>query len=550
LIIKNVIALYLVFWLPIFLYGNSTSTPILKFQKYHTLASESFQNDTIYNFDIQTRSTEESLTLLVDNYVTDAFRVEVLEDGTLIKELDFPNFDDLVHISWMNSPTKQYSVNIHIKNTPPYNLPILLTTTKDNFISNGWKTLFFGIYSGMLILFLVYALISFLLLKRNIYIFYSIYIITTLLFFACENGLIPAHPLITFYNNEPFIFVVITLSYMAAILFNRELMEISVNDSIWDIFDKVLLGAGSIIILLTVIPTLRHNPFLYKLLYHTMLTSIILTFGSLVLRALKYKPKKNIVWWLLVLGYVALFVGIILKPFTYWAMMDYSFIARYGSLMGQITEVVCLSSVLLLRNYWDGEERLSIKLELEASKRKALQSQMNPHFIFNALGAIQGILESSNSKYITLKQELDILKLYVGLEEMRFEGKFDCIFDIDENIDWEMNMPPMIFQPYLENAINHGIYNLNDRRGKLIIRLQQLSEYALKVVIEDNGVGRERATKLRTKRHKSRGMQIVKDRVDTINNSNDIHVKLDVIDIISNNQVCGTQVTAIITEQE
>ena len=153
---------------------------------------------------------------------------------------------------------------------------------------------------------------------------------------------------------------------------------------------------------------------------------------------------------------------------------------------------------------------------------------MNPHFIFNALGSIQyfiqtydtvkadeflsnfamlmrSILESSKSKYISLSEEIKLIELYVGLEKIRFENLFDYQIAIDDNLDLESKVPPMIIQPFVENAINHGLYHLKGRKGLLNLTFDAINNNELKISISDNGIGRKAAAKLRNKNHKSRG---------------------------------------------
>lgn len=203
----------------------------------------------------------------------------------------------------------------------------------------------------------------------------------------------------------------------------------------------------------------------------------------------------------------------------------------------------------------------------------SLQSQMNPHFIFNALGAIQyfiqthnaekadeylsnfamlmrRILESSKSKYIRLSNEVETLKLYVGLEHVRFEQMFEYKFVVDEDVELDTNVPPMIIQPYIENAINHGLYNLTDRQGQLTVSLQQVKPDTVKITVNDNGVGRAAAKQLRTKRHKSRGLEIINERIETINKSNELHVEVAVQDLYHEGKSTGTNVEILITEIE
>jgi hypothetical protein len=199
----------------------------------------------------------------------------------------------------------------------------------------------------------------------------------------------------------------------------------------------------------------------------------------------------------------------------------------------------------------------------------ALQGQMNPHFIFNSLGAIQYfiqthdaekaddylsnfaklmrmILESSKSRYITIRDELQLLDLYIGLEHIRFEEKFSYELKIDEDLDLEFKIPPMIVQPYIENAINHGIVNLKNKLGKLIISVNNIDQDTIQMIISDNGIGRDEAQKLVNKTHKSRGMQIVKERIQSFNTSDNFHVSSDIDDLYNEDGTAkGTQITLI-----
>ncbi len=211
------------------------------------------------------------------------------------------------------------------------------------------------------------------------------------------------------------------------------------------------------------------------------------------------------------------------------------------------------------------EEKTKLNKKISDLQLTSLQSQMNPHFIFNALGAVQyfiqthdteradeylsnfamlmrSILESSKSKYIRLNEEIRLLELYVGLEKVRFEELFDYEIKMDVNVDTEINLPPMIIQPFVENAINHGLYNLKERAGYLLIHFAMPVEDHLIITIRDNGVGREKAASLRMKKHKSRGTQIVQERLETINNGNEIIVVTETIDIIEDGKPMGTKV--------
>lgn len=211
------------------------------------------------------------------------------------------------------------------------------------------------------------------------------------------------------------------------------------------------------------------------------------------------------------------------------------------------------------------DEKIKFNKRIAELELSALQSQMNPHFIFNALGAIQyfiqiqktdeadnfladfamlmrKILESSKTKYISLREEKEILGLYFNLEQLRFEGLFDYTWYIDDNVDMEKVIPPMILQPFIENAINHGLFALKGRKGKIDIYLDQISENTIQFTIEDNGIGRKQAAALRNKEHKSRGLQIVDDRISTLNSLGDVVIEVETQDLYQDNEPSGTKV--------
>ncbi len=173
---------------------------------------------------------------------------------------------------------------------------------------------------------------------------------------------------------------------------------------------------------------------------------------------------------------------------------------------------------------------------------QAIRSQMNPHFLFNALHSIQDyifnndsleanryissfaslmrkILDASKEKYIYLDQELEMLELYLGLEKLRFEDKFDYQINLDEKIDeLSTEIPTMIIQPFVENAINHGLIH-REKEGLLVIAINQ-SEGNLKIIIQDNGIGIENAKELKKRsqvEHKSQGMQMISNRLELMN---------------------------------
>ncbi|MCW3121088.1 MAG: hypothetical protein JWQ38_580 [Flavipsychrobacter sp.] len=168
---------------------------------------------------------------------------------------------------------------------------------------------------------------------------------------------------------------------------------------------------------------------------------------------------------------------------------------------------------------------------------KALRSQMNPHFIFNSLNSIQKfiwenkqedaseylikfsrlmrqILDNSMHKLITLEQELTTLSLYIELEHRRSNNKFDYRIIVGDKIDTaHILVPSLILQPYVENAIWHGLLHKEDR-GELKVSILHIREQEeIQYIIEDNGIGRKRSMELREKKGASYGMQITEQRL-------------------------------------
>ena len=171
-----------------------------------------------------------------------------------------------------------------------------------------------------------------------------------------------------------------------------------------------------------------------------------------------------------------------------------------------------------------------------------LRQQMNPHFIFNTLNSIQyymyqhdklatnnyltkfsslmrKVLENSRHTSVTLHDELEALNLYLELERIRFKDKFDYEIIVDEEIDALMyKVPTMLIQPYVENSICHG---LMPGEGKGIVKIDlKLNSAYINCTIEDNGIGRDAAQKIREKsenNHNSLGTQIVTSRLDLVN---------------------------------
>ena len=197
---------------------------------------------------------------------------------------------------------------------------------------------------------------------------------------------------------------------------------------------------------------------------------------------------------------------------------------------------------------------------------KSLRSQMNPHFIFNALNSVnnyiakndersanrylsefstlmRAVLENSEEDFISLSRELELIELYVKLEHSRFPEKFDYTINLDEQIDTEaFQIPPMLLQPYIENAIWHGL-RYKEEKGTLSIELTQKGTDIIEIRITDNGIGRKRSRELKTSNQKtqnSKGMGNIKKRIGILNTMYKDKVSVSVQDL--NEDATGTRV--------
>ncbi|MFZ4708074.1 MAG: histidine kinase, partial [Bacteroidales bacterium] len=192
------------------------------------------------------------------------------------------------------------------------------------------------------------------------------------------------------------------------------------------------------------------------------------------------------------------------------------------------------------------EERKSeFTRQLATIEMRALQSQMNPHFIFNCINSIQGFilknkidealgylmdfakilrqtLENASKEYISLEEELQYIQYYLSLELMRFDQKFRVEIVLPEDINTQnIQIPPMIIQPHVENAIRHGLLHKQVENGLLTIKFST-DNGIFNCIIEDNGVGRQKSREIESWKqhsHKPQSTRITQDRIDLLNKS-------------------------------
>lgn len=201
-------------------------------------------------------------------------------------------------------------------------------------------------------------------------------------------------------------------------------------------------------------------------------------------------------------------------------------------------------------------ELADMNQQLAEVQLAALRSQMNPHFIFNALNSIKKfvianepanaekylgkfsklirtILDNSRTGMVTIEKELQLLKLYLDLEQLRFGTRLTYRIDVDENINVsDIRIPSMIVQPFVENAMLHGIMHREDG-GEVVIVFLQHNDW-LEIMIEDNGVGREKSVEYKSDQaepHHSIGIEVATKRLQALKKSTDTPAGITITDL-------------------
>ncbi|MBN1650506.1 MAG: histidine kinase [Bacteroidales bacterium] len=230
-----------------------------------------------------------------------------------------------------------------------------------------------------------------------------------------------------------------------------------------------------------------------------------------------------------------------------------------------VAVLLLLAIGFAIRNLY---QRIITRRKMAELKELLLRAQINPHFIFNALVAIQGyiykkeeveaskylaefsklirlILENTKQEYITLEKELQLLNYYLSLQKQRFKTKFSYKIDVDPNIDLTFfKLPPMLAQPFVENAIEHGAVK-KESGGYVHIRLK-LEKNTLVYSIEDNGIGRIKSLALKKGRetHKSFGTEITEERLSCFRKYYNYKISYQIEDLYdSEHNASGTRVT-------
>ena len=240
----------------------------------------------------------------------------------------------------------------------------------------------------------------------------------------------------------------------------------------------------------------------------------------------------------------------------------------------RITMILFFAGIITAIIYWrvrnvitEEQEKLKVSGMVGELELKALRAQMNPHFIFNSLNSIQDfvlnhqgmeaakylskfarlvrmILDNSEYTFISISQKIEFLRLYIELESLRMDNGFEFHLSLDKSINLEDQIPTMVIQPYVENAIWHGLqYKKSHRVLKLHLSMED--EDFVRCEIEDNGIGREAAMQIKKqkgKTHDSKAMRITDERIQILKKLYGFGPSVEIIDLIDDGIASGTKV--------
>ena len=422
---------------------------------------------------------------------------------------------------------------------------------------------------GGLIILGLFMLFQYTVIKDRSYFFYALFVFCAALFlertveYNYDFRLISQYFPLYFYQSTVPLTVLTALFYI-----NFLNCFITLKQTIWlfNIYKiiRLLLILGLLLFLL-IMWISPENDFLLKLTGYCTLFSL---FGSLLLGFLTvFKYPKNPLAYFVILGMLALVTGSYISVYlnTHLKSLAYN---KYEGMMlpyayGLMADGLFLSLGLgykqfLLRK--EKEKVLRKNLELEFS---SLRSQMNPHFIFNCINnidsfiysndkynaslylnkfakLIRNVLDSSKQNVVSFSKDVETLKLYIELEELRSENKFTTRLNIDEELmNSDFKVPPLIIQPFVENAIIHGLRNKETNDGLLLINISKTENHIVYAIM-DNGIGRSASKRINTGKEQSYGLQMSYARIKLFNKETTPSVVMT--DLYKNEKATGTKV--------
>jgi sensor histidine kinase YesM len=430
-----------------------------------------------------------------------------------------------------------------------------------------YSEIFSWVRGGLFVLFLYHFLIFFQ-NRSKLYLYYSLFLLALTIYLLQHIVSEEIKPIYAYLN-----FSIQFLAYAAYVAFARDLLDTRTHLIKWDKYFeleiKVLVLLAPIFMLIqlffgyefqvkaftAIIPALTIFTFVS---YYIILTRINDNFSFyFVVGSLIYVVLANV-------SFMEAFVG---REFFISKGVEPMFFVYLGALLQSIIFSVLLGLIIkrIEQKSKNAEVKLAVKLkEMEELKMTALQSQMNPHFLFNSLNSINNfvlkndiekasdyitkfsklirvILNSSSSPTSSLTEELAVLALYVKLEQMRVNGGFDYIVTVDENLKLDhIKVPTLFLQPFIENAIWHGIMKKEGDK-EIELSIKEVKGNVI-CIIRDNGIGINKARELDQITQKKRffGTETTENRIRVLHQNKSVTIETKDISV---GLKTGTQVS-------
>ncbi len=445
---------------------------------------------------------------------------------------------------------------------------------------------FLWLLMGVCLFLSIFTFSQFIFFKNKTSLWWGIYLTINGIFFLMVSDIVLNVPIIPISVYDLFVFFeyLIIISYL--LFFNSFLNLKQHNLKLYKAI-RYMIGFVSIISLVGICLVFSQPAIGYVFYDYAFYVTQVLFYGLFIVTALTNIPNKT----LLLIG------SMVLAVFALYAVImsqlgkaDASTLWQTPTLiygMGFFVELIFVSLALNKRNRKiEVEKQLlekekqfetqrladltkSYKQQIAQTEIAALRAQMNPHFIFNCLNSIQYytakndsesasnylskfsrlirlVLENSRSEKVTLHNELETLRLYIEMEAMRFQNKLSYRLDIQKDIDQDyVQIPPLLLQPFVENAIWHGLMH-KEEGGTIAIDVSSDDFTLLRVTVSDDGIGRQKAAEFKSKtatKNKSFGMKVTADRIKLINQLYKTETQIQIIDLKNNEgEATGTKV--------
>jgi len=546
---------------------DSIWTPIYN----SNIGSNNLHNNDWYLILLNEKVTTEDL-LIIETAQVDSLYIYVktrnstpLQYGAKVHYSDKKYRDRNIYFPISEMQLLNDSIFICISNKSNYNVSVVLKPKSAFKEDESLLHLFLGFYSGIIFLFILLQVSVFIRFRAfNYNFYYLIYLFCTYSYFITEfgfSGLYLWHE--SPHLDEDISFLLILGSSAFLLLFVYDFLKAGLP-----VFFGNLVKVTCAILTLTaffVLTGTYGNKTIYFWVFYIVLSSVMVSFIMAFVMSLVGVVKKIDKSIYLVYSFSFLVFGAILKPLSYSGVIDANFLTSFGAIFGHLLEVVIISTVMF--NLGLSQIKLSEKLKVEnlLLEKTALSALISPHFIFNGLNSIQAYimindkkgamdfiskystiirlsLNSLNQQFITIADEISFLDTYLSLEKIKKHYKTD--FKIENKISGPIDkvlIPPMMIQPFVENALLHGIKKI-PHEGYIHIKFDKVNDYVI-VEITDNGVGMEQSDI--NNKHLSLGSSLTRKRLELINKTTEnviVYSKL----YPENKQYPGTKVTLTI----